>query len=469
MKRSRLFIYSIILLVFMLIISLIVFFYQQRQPPVATTNTVIINPATSMGTIPREFPGLGLEPFSICTLESLDKKGPELVNIFKNLGPAILRFGGNTVESTGWSSRGISSCSYKFTMLNKTSIDDVFSFARKTGVRVIWPVDLRDQDPAVYSDEAAYAVTSGGQTLAALEIGNEPDLYGWDYSKYRTQWEAYVKAIEAKSPKAPISGPALCCNDSWFANFLNDESSKIMLATQHIYPLQSGSISDLMDPALMSDTMAKIDHLVQAAKAKNLSLQIDETDPFADVTASAGYQFASSLWVADYMLSAAEHGVVGVNVFGQLPPDPESPLNSDGSPRATYYGALFFHNAAPGDSTILKPQISSSLNIAAHATLGTDGKLRVALINKDQKDAIIQIKITQPYSHASAIRLTAPSVTSTSKIMLGGASVASDGTWSPRTVEPVNVNRAMSSINVPANSAVIVTYDTSLGLKTRIF
>jgi hypothetical protein len=113
MKRSRLFIYSIILLVFMLIISLIVFFYQQRQPPVATTNTVIINPATSMGTIPREFPGLGLEPFSICTLESLDKKGPELVNIFKNLGPAILRFGGNTVESTGWSSRGISSCSYR--------------------------------------------------------------------------------------------------------------------------------------------------------------------------------------------------------------------------------------------------------------------------------------------------------------------------------------------------------------------
>lgn len=454
MKRSRLLISGIVLLALIITIPLIFFFYQRQQP----ADTVMIDPGNSIGTVPNEFPGLGMEPSSVCTLMSLDQQGPRLSNIFKNLGPSILRFGGDAVETTGWSSRGTAECSYSFTMISGASIDGVFSFARRTGLRVIWPVDLRDKDPAVYSDEAAYAVTSGGRTLAALEIGNEPDLYGWDYSQYRTQWEAYVKAIKSKAPNAPISGPALCCEDSWFTNFLNDDSSKIMLATQHIYPLTSGTISDIMAPDLMNTTMERIDTYVQAAKAKNLSLQIDETDPFVDVTTPAGHQFASSLWVADYMLSAAEHGAEGVNVFGQLPIDQESPLNSDGSPRATYYGALFFHNAAPGHSTILKPQFHSSLNVVTHATLGTDGKLRVAFINKDQKNATIRINTTRTYSNASAIRLNAPSITAISGITLGGASVASDGTWSPQTTESVRVNGALSSIEVPAYSAVIVTY-----------
>jgi hypothetical protein len=458
MKRSRLFIFGMFLLVFILIIPLIIFLYRKPQIVAANAIQVLIDPSTSLGTIPREFPGLGMEPFSVCALTSLDKQGPKLANMFKNLGPAILRFGGDTVENTGWSPGGTASCSYGRTMLNRTSIDGIFSFARRAGLRIIWPVNLRDQDPVTYSNEAAYVVASGGQTLAALEIGNEPDLYGWNYSKYRSEWEAYVRAIIKKSPHAPISGPALCCNNSWFSDFINDDSSRVVLATQHIYPLTSGTISDMMDPDLMNNTMEKIDNFVQAAKSKNLSLQLDETDPFSDVTVPAGHQFASSLWVADYMLSAAEHGVVGVNIFGQLPPDRESPLNQDGSPRGTYYGALFFHNAAPGDSKILKTQMNSSANVAVHATLGRDNKLRVSLINKDQKNVIIQINTTQTYLKASTMRLSAPSITSTSGITLAGTAVAPDGTWSPKTPLLGNINGALSSINVPADSAVIVTY-----------
>jgi hypothetical protein len=458
MKRSHLLIPGIILLVLFIAVPLIIFFYQPQQPVAANTIQVTINPAITIGTISPDFPGLGLEPSSVCAMLSLDQQGPKLSNMFKNLGPAILRFGGDTVENTYWSPTGTASCSYDNTTLNRASINDIFSFARKSGLRIIWPVNLKDEDPATYSDEAAYAVASGGHTLAALEIGNEPDLYGWSYGRYSYEWERYAKAIKAKSPNAPLSGPALCCDNSWFTDFLNDDSSRIMLATQHIYPLTSGTIKDMMDPSLMRETMTNIDHLVQAAKAKHLALQIDETDPFTNVDVAGGYNFASSLWTADYMLSAAEHGVVGVNIFGQLPPDQESPLNQDGSPRGTYYGALFFHNAAPGNSKILKPQISSSANVTAHAMLGTDGKLRVSLINKEQKKVTVQINTTQTYMSASVMQLRAPSITATSGIKLAGAAVSSNGTWSPLTTNLVKINNDRSSIDVPADSAVIIAY-----------
>lgn len=460
----------LVLLLLLVIISLTVFISQKPReipreipwPATGAAAQVTVNPASPGLTIPDEFPGIGLEPFSVCALVSLDRQGPTLANLFKNLGPAILRFGGSTVENTYWAPTGTSTCSYEHTVLNKTAIDNVFAFAKKAGVRVIWPVNLEIRDPATYADEAAYAYTVGGSSLYALEIGNEPDLFGWSYDTFRSEWEAYANAIKARVPNAPLSGPAICCTDSWFLNFMDDDSSKIMVATQHIYPLHTGSITDMMRPALMSDTMHRIDTLVQAAKAKKLSLQIDETDPFVEVHIPPAFSFSASLWVADYALSSVEQGVGGINVFGQIPPDPESPINADGSPRPTYYGLLFFHNAAPGNSKIVPININTSMNITAHATLGTDGKLRVALINKDQShSATLQINTGLPYTKASVLRMTAPSMSSTSGITFGGAAVAANGTWSPQTVASVAVDGANSSIHLPAASAVVITYENS--------
>jgi hypothetical protein len=454
------------LLLLLVAISLAVFIRQKPQEiprhAAGATAQVTVNTARPGLTIPDDFPGMGLEPFSICALVSLDRQGPTLANLFKNLGPAILRFGGSTVENTYWVPAGTSSCSYDHTVLNKTTIDNVFAFAKKAGVRVIWPVNLEIRDPATYADEAAYAYTVGGPSLYALEIGNEPDLFGWSYDTFRSEWEAYANAIKARVPNAPLSGPATCCTDSWFLNFMNDDSSKIMVATQHIYPLHTGSITDMMRPALMRNTMHRIDTLVQAAKAKNLSLQIDETDPFVEVHIPPAFSFSASLWVADYALSSAGQGVGGINVFGQIPPDPESPINADGGPRATYYGLLFFHHAAPGESKMVPITINTPMNITAYATLGTDGKLRVALINKDQSDsATLQINTGLAYTKASALRMTAPSMSSTSGITFGGAAVAANGTWSPHTVEAVAVNGANSSIHLPPASAVVITYENS--------
>ena len=54
------------------------------------------------------------------------------------MGPAILRFGGNSVEDTYWSPTGTPSCSYTHTVVAPSLIDDVFALAKKLHWKVIW-------------------------------------------------------------------------------------------------------------------------------------------------------------------------------------------------------------------------------------------------------------------------------------------------------------------------------------------
>ena len=60
--------------------------------------------------IPPRFDGLGFELSDACDIVSVGKQNSALSNLFANLGPAILRFGGNSVEDTYWSPTGTPSC-----------------------------------------------------------------------------------------------------------------------------------------------------------------------------------------------------------------------------------------------------------------------------------------------------------------------------------------------------------------------
>jgi Glycosyl hydrolase family 79 C-terminal beta domain len=110
------------------------------------------------------------------------------------------------------------------------------------------------------------------------------------------------------------------------------------------------------------------------------------------------------------------------------------------------------------------------LNITAYAVLGTDGKLRIALINKEQqKNVTVQLNTIKAYKAASLIRLTAPSLSAANGITFAGSTVATNGTWAPKTKEPATINHGTASVFLPAASALVVTFENGSNVSLSIY
>ena len=85
-------------------------------------------------------------------------------------------------------------------------------------------------------------------------------------------------------------------------------------------------------------------------------------------------------------------------------------------------------------------------------------EMTLTVINKEQsRDAAIQVVNRSPLRRAEAMRLTAPSLTATTDVQLGGAAVGADGLWKPLDKEQIIIADGVASLNVPAGSAVLLS------------
>jgi hypothetical protein len=444
---------------------------QQAVPPTAAGASVQVNvyPATPTLALTPGFAGLSIESADACHIVTVEKHNPVVDQLVGNFGLAIMRYGGSSVDNVSWSPDGTSSCSWQHSTFTKRIIDGIFTFARKVGWKVILGVNLKNGDPAAAADEAAYAARVGGSSLLGIELGNEPEFYGWSYRTYQSQWETFATRIKAQTPTVPLVGPAItyCCKD-FFTPFLQADGRKLALAVGHWYPTfyrgtgeVAPTISNLLSSALMDRTVQLMTQVLATAQAQHLPFYLDETNAIAGTPQEeVGHSVAMALWAADYLFTAAQLDVAGMAFHGGYPGDGTSPLLFKGiqvAPQALYYGMLLFHYAAKGK--LVSTYKISADNVTAHSVVNEDGTLRVILINKEPKPATVQINTMQPYRSASAIRLTGPSVPTTSAVMLGGTTIGADGRWKPKTIEPIAVRGALSSVSLPAESAVVLTYE----------
>ena len=119
-----------------------------------------------------------------------------------------------------------------------------------------------------------------------------------------------------------------------------------------------------------------------------------------------------------------------------------------------YYGMLFFSQAARGRVVPVEVR-GGGVNLTAYGVLGGDGKLRVAMINKDlAADAVVTVAARQPRAHV--LRLAAPSVGAKDGVTLGGAAVAPDGTWQAAATESIEATGGKFPIAIPKASAAML-------------
>lgn len=192
--------------------------------------------------IPSDFLGFSYEMSQLTdNSRYLHPDNLVLIQMMKNLGNGVLRLGGNSSDKISWT--GMPRIDYmRKDSLTTTDVDTFSKFVDLTGWKVIWGLNLGENNPEKNSDEAVYVAKRLKNALYALQIGNEPDLYykhlrpvNYAISDYEKEWFLHYTKIKERLPDITIAGPAVAGDIRWFESFLNSYSSRISLMTGHHY------------------------------------------------------------------------------------------------------------------------------------------------------------------------------------------------------------------------------------------
>lgn len=440
---------------------------------------IYVYPEATGVVIPSNFLGLSLETL-LLTSGLFPTTNPVYQQLLSQIAPGLLRIGGDSGDHTTWIG-GTRSSGTPTSALTASDVDAVMTLARSVGWKVLFELNMASSDASTDAAEASY-ISQDGAGLFGFEIGNEPDDYAtngdrafnYTLADYLAEWNSYADAVVNADPGALLTGPAAAGHiGTWTSAFAARDGSRIGLLTQHWYPLgpadavpnssQAATIPNLLSSQTHAAAATIGAELQTIADSAGLPWRMSETNSsFDGGQPGVSNVFASALWAADYMFNLASHSAAGVNFHGGAS-SAYAPITF-GSGGVTveplYYAMLFFRAAARG--TLIPVSVNTSgINLNTYAVLD-NGTLRVAILNEDAaQDATVQIFTGAGYTAALAMRLTAPSLASTSGVLLGGSGVAADGTWSPVQLDAINGSAGAFTVPVPSGSAVLIGFGSS--------
>lgn len=444
---------------------------------------IIVVDATKPGlTIPADFLGISYEKNALIE-PHFKPSNAVLVNLHRNLGPGTLRLGGNKVELTRWQADAPASLDKAtgLAVIGRTTLDDLYGFLKAIDWKCLHGINLAGNQPESSADEAAYALKVGGTSVLAIELGNEPNLYpnhdlrkkGYDCPTYLPEATAAIKVIRGRNTGISLAGPATARRtDHWFEDAVTGLKGQLTIGTSHLYALSGGStnptlanfpsVENLLLPATMAKDVAMVDEHLAAAKAAGMRYRLAECNSVSNGgRTGVSDTFVSALWATDFLFSIAERGADGINFHSNLKPGSYSPVSwskTEGNyvVHPLYYAMLAFKEAGRGK--ILPISVKSEANLTAHATLGTDGKMRVLLTNKDLTKGVVA-HLATGRTKGSVMRLLAPTADAKSGITFAGSSTGADGNWAAKTSEKIGGSGTDITITLPAGSAAVVTLD----------
>lgn len=450
---------------------------------------------------PAGFLGLSLEYSALEAYTGADPSAvdPVFVQLLRNLGQAggglILRIGGNSTDATWWPVPGLAKPAGVSYALTPGWLASARALASGLGAKLILGVNLAAGDPRLTAAEAGALLAGvGSANVAALELGNEPDVYSmfpWYRSHHQPVFardpgydlNAFLQEARravATLPPVPLAGPA-SAELPWLGAVpaLLAAEPRLRMITVHRYPIQGcfhnrsspsyPSIRNLLSDRssfVMASTLAPF---VVQAHSHGLQFRVDELNSaaLAGCLGRPGISntFASALWTLDTLFNLANVGVDGVNIHS-LPGAAYEVFTfrrDAGGWKAfvhpDYYGMLMFAQAFPPGAQLLPVHLPAG-PVKVWATRGEDGHTRVTLINQDSRPHTVELQLPSAGGPAELEWLRAPGVTATTGVTLGGQTFGvetSTGSLPAPRLQPMSQLLGWYSIQLPPYSAALLT------------
>ncbi len=456
--------------------------HPQPRPAGPVTHASLTVTDASAGSIDPYFPGLSYEKNTLWE-PLFTPANADLIGLFRRLGRGVLRVGGNSVERNTWTPRGAGQTRGQ---IAPSDVNALAAFVKATGWKCLYGVNLEGiargtTTPELAAEEVAYTSRQLGASLLGIEIGNECDLYGhpqnafaghWSLNQFIALWERFRRAILAKTPGVPITGPASASNyEKWTIPFGETVTSKqITLLTQHYYrgngqlPASTAQFLITPDPRLVRELAA-----LKAASAKiGVPYRMAECNSYYHGGANGvSDSYASSLWMIDFLFDCVLGGASGINLHGGGNGGGYTPIADQHGrvveARPEYYGLLLFTMAGQGELYTAN-LAAGGLNATAYAVKLAAGGLNLVIVNKDLGQNLeLTAQLPQRARSASLLELTqlsvgakAPELLTHSGVTIQGSPIRRDGGFSPSPAYDLSAHGSRLKCYVPALSAALI-------------
>jgi hypothetical protein len=466
--------------------------------------------------VPADFVGLAITYKEIpllagSTPQSVNPLFVQLLNGLDPSGRPSIRIGGQSADRAWWPVRGIRRPLGVTYDLTARWAADAHALAAALDAQYLLGINLEANRAQISQTEAAQLISRiGRRYVAALEIGNEPQLYT-SVPWYRSQaghalpWyshdgtpvfarpstyapQDFVQEVSRTLkvvPGLPIAGPGTS-SQPWEGAFnqLLSPHSRLRTFTSHAYGLNQcvnnpatptyPSVAHMVSLTASRGEVSQIGPYVAAAHRNGAAFRIDE---MGSVTCNPPHgvpnTLASALWVLDALFTMAGDGVDGVNLH-TFPGSANGLFDfstAHGKPRASvhslYYGALMFAQAAPAGSRLLRVVSGSKGPLRAWATRAPDHRIRILLVNDSLASsarAVVRTPVVP--GPADLERLRASSAYATSGVTLGGktfGAATSTGVLGPPVPQTIAPHGGTYSVTLPAGSAGLLTLPATGG------
>lgn len=361
-----------------------------------------------------------------------------LKNLMLNASyPFMIRIGGGSTDTSGEPT--------------DRTIPPFAELAKAMGAHFTLGVNLGSDNLNLANDQAkAYLSQMPSGSVAALELGNEPDNYitrGYrttsysfsDYNNDFTRWRENIQSNTGSSVK--FMGPAWGILNSLqkdLSGFEQGEQANVNLISEHWYAghqfLGSYPNDYLLSDAAVTSGATYVAPYVAEAHSRSQKFRIGEMNSIDEggVTGISD-TFSSALWVVDSMFALLNAGVDGVNIhtasggcpycaftFGKATVGGQGVYTLE-KVSPIYYGLLFFQDATMHGTRTLPVKVFANANVKVWATIDQSNVVRVVILNKDKSfDGSVRLSIPGYTGTGQVMRLVASGYQSTDGISIGG-------------------------------------------------
>ncbi len=446
--------------------------------------------------VPRSYLGLSFEYWGMPLFERHLTAFTRILSLLhvSGDGPLILRVGGDSADRSLWDP-GAGKVPHWVFRLAPRWLDLTNRLLAHVPARLILDLNLVTASPlraAAWARAAEAGLRPG--SIAAFEIGNEPDIYDRPYwlativhlgqeaavlpaaisaQSYVRDFGAYARALARFAPGAPLMGPALASpahSLHWIALLVARERPWLRTVTVHRYPYsaclpassgKSPTVSRLLSDNASAGNARWVRPAALAAHRAGLPLRMTELN---SVTCGGrrgvSNTFATGLWAPDALFELMRAGVDGANIHVRADTSNAAMVPTVGGvrERPLLYGLILFDRTLAAGGRLLSTAVDGSPThqFKAWAVRTPAGQTHVLLINKTARTGIVDLPAAGTGA-ATVQRLRALSPYSTSGVTLDGRWLDRQGRWRGRaTRESVLPGPRGYLLRVPGTSAALV-------------